>query len=255
MNLTRVFKYVTRRYVVGNFFRTFVTPLVGDQWRIPPSKAPSSSTYSASKPFSTEAGSNQAKTGKFPTTLFEIAFPKIKSQTQTPAYGTLQVAKSPDGVATVSLNRPKQLNAFNIPMWDEFLTVFRNVDHDRDVKCVILTGNEKSFSTGMDLSVFMDIDVVLNDEKCEGRRKEGLEKVIQFFQDSVSATENCAVPVLAAASGFCIGGALDVFTACDLRYCTADAKFSIKETDLAMVSIDTRSRTRYTPVIRDMTTD
>ena len=65
----------------------------------------------------------------------------------------------------------------------------------------------------------------------------GLYKVIKFFQNSVSSTEDCIVPVLATASGHCIGGALDVFTACDLRYCITDTQFSIRETDLAMVRI------------------
>lgn len=236
MKLTQVFKYVTRRYIVGNFFRSFVTPIFGDRWRFGSIK-----TQTQTKSFSStdeRLGSNNQpmKATKNQSALFEIAFPKIQAQQDIPnAYETLQFNKTTDGVATVTLNRPKQLNAFNILMWNEFMTAFQNVDKDKDAKCIILTGNEKSFSTGMDLSVFLDIDIVLNDEPCQGRRKEGLAKMIQFFQDSVSATEHCSVPVIAAASGFCIGGALDVFTACDLRYCTADARFSIKETDLAMV--------------------
>ena len=227
---------------MGNFLRTFVSPVVGDKWRsLSPSFNNNNNSQQPSKSFSNNKEtepyhSNSTKTTKYPTTLFEIAFPKIQSQTVSTLYETLQYIKSNQGVATVTLNRPKQLNAFNILMWNEFLTVFQNVDKDKDAKCVILTGNEKSFSTGMDLSVFLDIDVVLNDEPCQGRRKEGLAKMIQFFQDSVSATENCSVPVIGAVGGFCIGGALDVFTACDLRYCTADARFSIKETDLAMVT-------------------
>ena len=73
-------------------------------------------------------------------------------------------------------------------------------------------------------------------ESCDGRRREGISRMIQFLQDAVSAPEKCKVPVIAAISGFCIGGAVDMVTACDLRYCTDDATFCVKETDLAIVA-------------------
>ena len=60
--------------------------------------------------------------------------------------------------------------------------------------------------------------------------------MIQFLQDAVSAPEKCKVPVIAAISGYCIGGAIDLVTACDLRYCADDATFCVKETDLAIVA-------------------
>lgn len=177
--------------------------------------------------------------------LHDIAFPKHNtSSKETKAYETIKYSYDVDssnmntGVGIVTLNREKTLNAFDMQMWQEFDDVFRNqISHDKNVKVAILTGgSSKAFSTGMDLSVFMDIDATLAFETCEARRKEGLFKIIKFFQNSVSSTEDCVVPIIATASGYCIGGALDVFTACDLRYCTTDTKFSIRETDLAMVS-------------------
>lgn len=60
--------------------------------------------------------------------------------------------------------------------------------------------------------------------------------IIQFLQDAISALETCRVPVIAAVDGQCIGGAIDLITACDLRFCTDSALFCIKETDLAMVA-------------------
>ena len=104
------------------------------------------------------------------------------------------------------------------------------------VRVVILTGNEKSFSTGMDLGVFQDMDALAKKETCPGRVRESLVHIIQWLQDAISGPEKCVVPVIAAISGHCIGGAVDLATACDLRYCTDDATFSIKETDLAMVA-------------------
>ena len=77
---------------------------------------------------------------------------------------------------------------------------------------------------------------IADSESCEGRQREGLSRIIQFFQDAVSAPEKCKVPVIAAITGNCIGGAIDLVTACDLRYSTDDALFSVKETDLGIVA-------------------
>jgi enoyl-CoA hydratase/carnithine racemase len=72
-------------------------------------------------------------------------------------------------------------------------------------------------------------------EKCEGRRREGLIRFISYLQGIFNFPEKISIPVIASITGHCIGGALDLITACDLRYCTKDASFCIKETDLAIV--------------------
>ena len=145
--------------------------------------------------------------------LYDIAFPKHGSSETSKTYETIKYSYDLDssnqhtGVGIVTLNREKTLNAFNMKMWQEFNDVFREtISNDKNVKVAILTGGSpKSFSTGMDLNVFMDIDATLAFESCEARRKEGLYKIIKFFQTSVSSTEDCVVPVLATASGHCIG--------------------------------------------------
>lgn len=89
----------------------------------------------------------------------------------------------------------------------------------------------------MDLQVFVEMNTMAGNEKCEGRKRESLSNIIQFYQDCVSSPESSSpVPVIAAINGFCIGGAIDLITACDMRYCTSDSSFSIKETDLAIVA-------------------
>ena len=89
----------------------------------------------------------------------------------------------------------------------------------------------------MDLEVFAEMSKLSSLVKCEGRKREGIENLINFFQDCISAPEiTCPVPVIAAISGYCIGGAVDLIAACDMRYCTNSSNFSIKETDLAMVA-------------------
>lgn len=127
------------------------------------------------------------------------------------------------------------------------------MEGDNKVKAVILTGNSTSFSTGMDLSVFSEMQSIAKNEACDGRKREALNNFIQFLQDAVNAPEKSSVPVIAAISGQCIGGAVDLVCACDLRYCTDDAQFCIKETDLAMVA-DIGTLQRLPGIIGDQAT-
>eukprot|EP01041_Mallomonas_annulata_P011420 gene11420-23892_t len=141
-----------------------------------------------------------------------------------------------EGVLGVTLNRPQKRNAFNMHMWADFKHIFAVANGDESVRVAVLSGAGGHFSSGMDLSVFSQINALTSGESCDARRREGLANIIQYLQDAVSATEQCRIPVIAAITGHCIGGAVDVICACDLRYCTVDASFSIKETDLAMVA-------------------
>ena len=157
------------------------------------------------------------------------------------------------GILTVQLNRPSRSNAFNMEMWQDLFNVFAGIEGDHRVKVVILTGDDKSFSSGMDLAVFAEMQQISSLESCEGRRREALVNLIQYFQDCVSAPENCCVPVIAAVSGHCIGGAVDLLTSTDLRYCTDDSSFCIKETDLAMVA-DIGTLQRMPKIVGDQCT-
>eukprot|EP01035_Chromulina_nebulosa_P016847 gene16847-22332_t len=111
-----------------------------------------------------------------------------------------------------------------------------SINNDNQCKVVILSGSDKNFSSGMDLEVFNQFQNVLDNEKCESHKREGFENILQFFQDTISLPESLVIPVIAKVSGYCIGGAVDLITSCDLRYCTKDTIFSIKETDLALVA-------------------
>lgn len=168
----------------------------------------------------------------------DVAYPRRQKTVRSMTLDTIltaELAASP-GVFQFTLNRPSRGNSFNMQMWHELKEAFQAADGDHTVRAIILTGNSASFSTGMDLSVFMEMQRVADSEVCEGRKREALSEFIQFLQDSVNAPEVCSVPVIAAISGYCIGGAVDLVTACDLRYCTDSSTFCIKETDLAMVA-------------------
>lgn len=167
----------------------------------------------------------------------DIIGKKLNPQDQFNSLTTLAYKLESNGVATLSLNRPKKGNSFNIPMWEELRQAWDLISDDKGVKVVIVNGNGGNFSTGMDLSVFVEFQKLLTKESCDGRKREAVHRFIEYLQSSISKPESCPVPVISAISGNCIGGAVDFITATDLRYCTKNAVFSIKETDLAIVSL------------------
>ena len=180
-----------------------------------------------------------------------IFFPRRPGTTLGQQLETIICSMSESGVLTVKLNRPKKGNAMNMAMWRDLFLLFDAIRHDSKVRCVILTGNQSSFCTGMDLSVFSDLNAQAEEEKCEARKREGLAQIITYFQDGISLPEKCHIPVIAAISGSCIGGAVDLVTSCDLRLCTTTADFSVKEIDLSIVA-DIGTLQRLPRLIGDM---
>jgi enoyl-CoA hydratase/carnithine racemase len=150
-----------------------------------------------------------------------------------PNFSTLTLELN-NNVAHLKLNRPDRANAMNRPMWQELGEAMAWVDNTPEARVVVLSGNGKHFCAGIDLGMLNElIDDSIN---CEGRKREALRSEILWLQRQLTAIADCRKPVLAAIHGACIGGALDMITACDMRYCTEDATFSIKEIDLGIVA-------------------
>jgi enoyl-CoA hydratase len=138
-------------------------------------------------------------------------------------------------IAHVKINRPEKANALDQTAWNEIETLFNELDENDDVRVVVIEGGEsKHFCAGIDLSLLMSVSQ--NDVTCEARRREQIRKDVLKLQAPINAIENCSKPVLAAIHGGCIGGGIDVVVACDMRYCTDDAYFTIKEIDMGMVA-------------------
>lgn len=199
-----------------------------------------------------DASSPSHATPANPRSLSALAYP-LRQQGLSHLNVTTITTENNNGIVNMSLNRPNIGNAFNLDMWLDYGSVFRAINAEEQAKVVVLTGAGKSFSTGMDLSVFADMNALLSKEPCQGRRAEAVSHIIQFLQDAVSSPARCKVPVIAAIHGNCIGGAVDIATACDIRYCTEDAVFCIKETDLAMVA-DIGTLQRLPKIIGDQAT-
>lgn len=138
-------------------------------------------------------------------------------------------------IAHVRLNRPDKANAMNRAMWREIGHAFEWIDATPAVRVAILSGNGEHFTSGIDLAMLAGVADEVEDD-CEGRKREKLRRTILALQDSLTSLERCRKPVLAAIHGACIGGGMDLICCADMRYCTADAFFSIREIDMGMTA-------------------
>lgn len=158
-------------------------------------------------------------------------------------FETLDVAVG-GAVATVTLNRPDQLNAMNGAMFREIGEAFRWIDSETDARAVILAANGKHFTAGLDLK---ESGAVLGTQEGDpARMREKLRRHILHLQDCFTALEECRAPVIAAIHGACLGGGIDLISACDIRICSTDTWFSIQEINVAIVAdVGTLQRAPY----------
>jgi len=139
-----------------------------------------------------------------------------------------------DSVAHVRCNRPDELNTMIPEFWRELPEIVTGISDDAAARVVVISSTGKHFSAGMDLSVFTGAS---RDASAEpGRRHAQLRSNAKVLQWSFTALEKARVPVLAACQGGVIGGAVDLVTACDVRYASADAFFCVQEINIGMTA-------------------
>jgi len=155
-------------------------------------------------------------------------------------FKTLKVEfDAPSGVVHLILNRPSQRNALDNHFFTEFPRLLSVLDENPSVRIVILKGSGKHFCSGADLSTLSSILTSQGEDHGDddqGRAREKLRRSIKHMQAAISAVEECRKPVIASVHGGCIGAGVDLITACDMRYCSEDAFFSVKEVDLAITA-------------------
>lgn len=139
-----------------------------------------------------------------------------------------------ENIAHVQINRPEKINAMNAAFWSEIRDIFAWIEDTAAVRVVVLSGAGKHFSSGIDLMLLAQVGGQLGKEV--GRNARALKRKIEELQSSFNAVDACSKPVLAAIQGYCLGGAIDLISACDMRYCTLDAQFAIKEIDVGMAA-------------------
>jgi enoyl-CoA hydratase len=134
-------------------------------------------------------------------------------------------------VAWLNLCRPERHNAMGMTFFKEVTDHFRRLDQNPTVRAVVIRAEGNSFTAGLDL---LEAGSMLVGRGADDR--EHLRKTILDLQESNNAIERCRKPVIAAVHGPCIGGGVDLLSACDIRLASADALFSIRETRLAIVA-------------------
>ncbi|MGV9825510.1 MULTISPECIES: crotonase/enoyl-CoA hydratase family protein [unclassified Gordonia (in: high G+C Gram-positive bacteria)] len=155
-----------------------------------------------------------------------------------------------DGVAEVMLTGPGKGNAMGPDFWDELPELFRGLDADDDVRAVVLRGSGKNFSYGLDLPAMAGELAPALADNAKAKPRTALLNTITRMQSGPNAVADCRKPVVAAISGWCIGGGVDLIAAADIRYASSDAKFSVREARVAIVA-DMGSLARLPAIIGD----
>jgi enoyl-CoA hydratase len=153
-------------------------------------------------------------------------------------------------VAQVTLVGPGKGNAMGPAFWSELPAVFTELDEDPEVRAIVITGSGKNFSYGLDLPAMGDTLSPMLAEGALARPRADFHARLKRMQHSITAVADCRTPTIASVHGWCIGGGVDLISAVDIRYASADAKFSVREVKLAIVA-DVGSLARLPLILSD----
>jgi len=141
-----------------------------------------------------------------------------------------------DKIAHIVLNRPEKRNSMVPEFWDELPAIIADLDDFVKARVIVISSTGPHFTAGMDVSSFNDGHLDADDEMARRQHGARFYHNVRHLQKSFSCLEECRLPVLAAIQGGCIGGGVDLATACDMRYATEDAFFTIFETNIGMTA-------------------
>jgi 2-(1,2-epoxy-1,2-dihydrophenyl)acetyl-CoA isomerase len=130
----------------------------------------------------------------------------------------------PKNLAILYLNRPQQLNATNELLIDELLSAMKTIENYKKIRCLIITGKGRAFCAGGDLRSFMEAK----------EPSEFLYKLAYKFHKIIKILKNLNAPSIAAVNGACYGVGLSLASACDIRICSDQARFSVGFTSIGL---------------------
>ena len=133
----------------------------------------------------------------------------------------LVLVERDDPIAVVTLNRPKQLNALSEPLMEELVARLQELDRDEVVRCIVLAGSERAFAAGADIGEMAEASAM---DMLHARRVERWDAIRKLW-----------TPLVAAVSGFCLGGGNELAMSCDLIIASETAKFGQPETSLGII--------------------
>ena len=140
-------------------------------------------------------------------------------------------------VATLWLDDPDHRNAMGPAFWHDLPLAMAELSEDIDVRAVVLAARGPHFTAGLDLAAMGG--TVLgggDDDGSAASRRLHMYRQVKTLQASITAVADCPKPVIAAVHGACIGGGVDLICACDIRLAATDARFSVRETRIAIVA-------------------
>jgi len=140
------------------------------------------------------------------------------------AYSAIKYTVDQDGIATMTLNRPNKLNCFSQEMFREWREVVETIAYDRSVKILVITGEGRAFSSGVDLEV-------LGSEKSSAEFRFYYRQNHRGFDD-LEALEK---PVIAAVNGLCFGGGIELALSCDIIFAADSAQFCLIENHIGCI--------------------
>ncbi|KAJ1326366.1 Delta3,5-Delta2,4-dienoyl-CoA isomerase [Microdochium nivale] len=153
-------------------------------------------------------------------------------------------------VLRIEINRPEKLNAFIEPMWLELGALMNKVSHDPDYRAVVITAaGERAFTAGLDVQAASQGGVLAGGKDIDpARTATGVRRHIAEFQDSISSVEKCEKPVIVALHGISLGLAIDLSSCADIRFCSKDTRFAVKEVDIG-IAADIGTLTRLPKIV------
>ncbi|QIE55216.1 crotonase/enoyl-CoA hydratase family protein [Pikeienuella piscinae] len=137
-------------------------------------------------------------------------------------------------VAHLVMARPDKANAMNEAFWADLPRMVAALEADRGVRALVISGEGKHFTSGMDLGAFAGIAALVSGEP--GRGAFALREMILRLQAALSSLERARFPVICAIHGACIGGGIDMITAADIRLAARDAVFAVEEINIGMAA-------------------
>jgi enoyl-CoA hydratase len=138
------------------------------------------------------------------------------------------------GVAHLQLNRPERMNTMTPAFFPAVRDTVRGLSDDGETRALVISSTGKHFSAGMALDVFAGDELALAAKT--SRERLSFQQSLRKLMDCFTALDEARFPIVCAIQGACVGGALDLATACDIRVCSADAFFTVQEISIGMAA-------------------
>ncbi len=141
-----------------------------------------------------------------------------------------------NGIAHLVLKRPEKRNSMIPSFWRELPDIVRDIDDNARARVIVISSTGPHFTSGLDIKAFQSIAAAPDEPMAERQAGLRFQNTVRAMQETFTCLERCRVPVLAAIQGGCIGGGVDLVTACDMRYATDDAFITIHEINIGMTA-------------------